>query len=169
MYFVQPNILIISIPLRIDGSGNALQTPIPTQQQLIDHRVLSIGTLCSLDQANDPFNPANTVITPALLTALSLTLYKNDVQTNNPGLWYDQIPFSMFRSMQNYNATLGNLPSSNLFPFIMNPSYISWEKCFISAPPLTAVAANTSVLLSVTYLDKGDDGQAYYQHLKGMK
>lgn len=165
LYFVSPNFLIVSVPIS-QNAGNANQyTNWMPQQQLVNCKVVAIEAYCSLDTTADQNNPGNTVISPSQMTAAAVTLYRNDPVTNKPGLWYQYVPLTRFRIMNNNDYNLTPLPSFVRDPFVIPPSILTYEKCQLNFPtnPTLAVAANTSALFGISYLHPGQDENGWYE------
>ena len=162
LYFTSPNFLIVSVPIRVDGSGNAQQyTNWGPQQQLIGCHVVAIETYANIDVASDQNNPGNSVITGAQMSNASITLYRNE--GGQPGLWYQYVPMTRMRIMNNNDSGLTPLPSYVRDPFIIPPSILTYEKCqlnFTTNPPV-AVAANTSALFGLSYYKEGQTMQEW--------
>ena len=165
LYFVSPNFLIVSVPISVNGGNANTYTNWGPQQQLVNCKVVAIETYCALDTTADQNNPGNTVISASVMTKAAVTLYRNDPVTNKPGLWYQYVPLTRLRLMNNNDTTQTPLASFVRDPFVIPPSILTYEKCqlnFPTSPPL-AVAANTSALFGISYLSPGEDSGGWYE------
>ncbi len=165
MNFISPNTKIISIPITPSGGSTPASTPIPTQQDLQDRKIIAIESYCSIDIDFDPENSGVDVLTPALFSNCFLTLYTSAVKNKavkgdkqEPGLFYEKIPFPRMRCVQNNDTTLTPLVSNAFAPFLIRPTELAFNKCKIEFPTGITMGQKYSAVLMVHYLDLGDDG-----------
>lgn len=151
------------------GGNTQNKNPFGTQQQLQNRKIIAFETFSNQDVANSPITPANPVIPATVFAGAFLTLYTSaipadpakGIQKQAEGLYFDQLPLSMFRRMYNANTSASAATSGGSRLFMIRPTEMSWTKCYVSIPtslPLTQVC---SVLLLVHYLDINDDGKEY--------
>ena len=153
------------------SSGTTQQkNPFGTQQQLQNRKIIAIETFSNQDTVNSPITTANPVIPATVFQAAFLTMYTAAIEANPSkgiskqaeGLYFDQLPLSMFRRMTNANTVPGSVTSGasgNLFR--IRPTEMSWTKCYVSIPVPVTIAQPYSMLLLVHYLDINDDGKQY--------
>lgn len=160
--YMAPNTLMVSVPLQASGGFTQAGYIFPTQQQLFNHRIVSVEAFSSLDIASDPNNSGYTAMPPSVFKNAFLTLYSSTQDpdtTQQPGLWYDKIPMCKMRMARNGDTELSYANG----PFIIRPTQMSFNKCKVEFPTTTALADNVSAVFLFTYLDIGDKGRSWMQ------
>lgn len=167
-FYVTPNIQLLECPIIPSGGTTQQKNPFGTQQQLQNRKIIAIETFSSQDVQNSPITTANPVIPPAVFNNAFLTLYTaaipagaNGQGKQAEGLYFDQLPMSMFRRMYNNDTTSSAVTSGGGELFRIRPTEMSWTKCYISIPTPVPIAQTYSMLLLVHYLDINDPGTEY--------
>lgn len=168
--FRTPNFLMVSVPLTPDGSGNALSSYIfPPQQQLYNRKVVAIEMFSGDDITVDPNNPGNIPLDAAGMKAANISFYTQRSGPPTPvdefqqaGVWFDKLPATRLRAMNNFNAQITPTTSWGPGIFIIRPTEISWEKSSINFASNFAVGSNSSAVFGIHYLDPGDNGLWLY-------
>lgn len=163
--FISPNSLIVSVVLT-PSSGNTLAATIfPTQQELQGRKIIAIETFADIDIENDPLNPDTPVIDATIFKNAFLTLYTSMPPTNagsggtqQPGLFYDKIPFASLRRAQNNDTALTPLPSFAKDIFRIRPTELAFNKCKIEIPTPQTLSTPKSCVFVFHYLDLNDPG-----------
>lgn len=167
--FISPNSLVVSVLLNPSGGNTLASTIFPTQQELQNRKIIAIETFCNLDIQNDPLNPGIGVVPYAIFRNAFLTLYTSMPPTNpaakpsmqQPGLFYDKVPFASLRRVQNNDTSLTPLPSFSRDIFRIRPTELAFNKCKIEFPTSVTQAAQYSAVFVFHYLDIDDTGAAY--------
>lgn len=165
MFFISPNAKTLSVLITPSGGNSVASTTFPTQQDLENRKIVAVEAFSANDMTYDPLNSGTPILTTPVFNAAFLTLYVSAVKNPNnfsrfqqPGLFYDKIPFSSLRRVQNY--TTGTAQNSNLTSgiFMIRPTEMSFNKCKVELPTTVAMANEMSAVFVFHYLDIGDDG-----------
>jgi hypothetical protein len=175
MLFVSPNSMAISVQLNTSSGITQSSTKFPTQDVLINRRIVAIESFCSTDAIYDPLNSGYVPMPPDVFNASYLTLYRSNntgenkarkvaleargiVTSKEPGLYYDMLPMFKTRTANNNYSGLNPQASFVNDIFIISPTCLNWQKCTVNFPTNVACASNVSACFYVHYLDEGDDG-----------
>ena len=174
--FLSPNCLNISVP--ITPSNNMTQNSyiFPTQQELQNRRIVAIEALSAVDIATDPLNSGYTAMPTSVFNASFLSLYTS-IKSQVPGgtgrqqtgLFYDKIPMSVLRNVQNNDTSLSPLPSFSKEIFLIRPTELAFNKCKVEFPTAVAVSDKVSAVFTFHYLDEGDPGDEWMNFLMNKR
>lgn len=155
------NTEIVSVELTPTGGNTNTSYKFPTPEELFDHLIVAVEVFADVDMAFDPNNSGNTPPSTPIFNAAFLTLYtssvpaiKDEASTQQPGLWYDKVPFSSMRRVQNNDITLTPLPSFSKDLFRIRPTFLVFNKCKVEFPTGVAIGNNVSAVVMFHYLDK---------------
>lgn len=158
---------MLECPINPSGGFTQGKNPFATQQQLQNRKIIAFETFSNQDVLNSPITPANPVIPASVFQGAFLTLYTAAIPATSTspkqaeGLYFDQLPLSMFRRMYNANTNATAATSGGSRLFMIRPTEMSWTKCYISIPTSLPLSQVSSALLLVHYLDINDDGKEY--------
>ncbi len=160
MHYMQfPNTQMIECVINPSNALTIAKNPFGQEQQLQNRKIVGIEALSNQDCTNSPISSNNLVITKPIFNNSYLSLYTSAIAGQREGLYYDQIPLSRLRTVQNMDATAANATSGARDVFMLRPTEISWgQKSYIYIPVPVTCAATYSALLLVHYLDQGDPG-----------
>lgn len=166
--FLSPNAKVLSVLITPSGATSTASTTFPTQQDLENRKIIAIQAYMDQDITNDPLNPSTVVMTSAVFSNAFLTLYTAAVRNDSaftahqqPGLFYDKIPFPQLRNVFNNNTSGAVTSSYSPTLFLIRPTELSFNKCKVEFPTPVAMASPMSAVFVFHYLDKGDDGSAW--------
>lgn len=166
-FYVTPNVQLIECIIAPSGGTTQQKNPFGTQQQLQNRKVIAIETFSNQDVTNSPITTANPVIPANVFQNSFLTMYTaaippaHGIAEQKEGLYFDQLPLSMFRRQYNADATPLNVTSGGGELFRIRPTEMSWTKTYVSIPTPIPISQAYSMLLLVHYLDINDQGKEY--------
>jgi len=166
-FWVSPNSVLIECVIVPSTGGTTNKNPFGTQKQLQNKKVVAIESFSNQDVVNSPISQANPCINAQVFNTSFLTLYRastpatGNSPAQNEGLYYDQLPFSVLRRVVNQNNVGVNLTSSCMDLFRINPTEMSWTKCYVTCTPSVPISSAVSALFLVHYLNEYQDWKPY--------
>ena len=168
--FFSPNTKIISVQINPSGGNTPASVTFPTQEDLINRKIVSIECFSVLEMPLDPLNPGVVNLSQPVFQGGFLTLYTSAVKNPNnfskdqePGLFYEKVPLVALRRIFTPLATSSQ--GSVYERFIIRPTEINFNKTKVEFPNTIAMANPMSAIFMFTYLDMGDDGTNFMQAL----
>jgi len=175
-FWVSPNCKLVECVITASNSSTPSKSTFGTEKDLQGKKIVALETFTGQDVPWSPITPTNQVIEGMAFTTAFLTLYRASTPAEKPsarypfglpsqneGLYYDQIPLCALRRVMNLNQSTAALVQPSAFtPFFIEPTELSWTKCYVtyqpSTPlPLTAVSA----IFLVHYLNENQDWRPY--------
>jgi hypothetical protein len=163
-YFISPNTLTFSVLMNPSNSLTQAAYPFPTIEDLLNRKIIGIEVFCDIDVPFDPNNSGVPVVDVNMFKGAFLTLYTSSNpgtnvpgSTQQPGLFYDKLPFSSLRRVRNANTSVSY--SDELF--LIRPTFLVLNKSKVEFPTPVTLTSPQSALVQVHYLDENDMGTKY--------
>ena len=155
---IAPNVIAVECQINA-SSGNTLSSnTFPTQEQLNGRTIVALQAFSNQDVSVSPISGLP-IATPALWQGSFARFYTASItrggkQIRPAGLYLDQLPMSMLRTVTNqYNAVSANITSASRDLFSIYPSTIDWTKSNVYIPAPVAISQTYAFLFMVYYLE----------------
>lgn len=154
MGFRSPNAVMIEVLVTPSNGLTPSVTVFQEQQQLIGRPIVAIETFSDMDLKYSPLSSGISVLPVALFNQATLNLMRapSPESSNEPGLFYKNVPLSSLRRVQNNYTGLTVSPSGARDIFEVVPMFLQWPDSQIMFSTPAAQAATFSIPFLVHYM-----------------